>query len=1153
MPRRLALQRLCAETLAVSVLAFTAVLLTPIAGQAANGTTAFSLGGTSPVNWASHITTGPDGALWFTEPSANEIGRMSTGGALSVYPLPTAGSLPTGIAAGSDGALWFTEPGVSEIGRITTSGAITQFGDPSLSQPYGMGAGPDGNLWFTEEYKNYVGQVTPGGTVTEFALPAFPSGRGSITAGSDGAMWLPARIDAFAGTYALERVAMDGSATQFQIPAGGDPQEVATGPDGALWFTQYTINEIGRMTTTGSFTEYPTSMPQGLWGIAAGPDGALWFDDSGGGYVGRITTGGAMTTMYVGQSPSDVTAGPDGAMWFAEFETNQILRLQVSGPAPPVVFGDIHLDTDNLPSSGTDSVSGSANVSALRAWQLQTFNSAVANSCSDGHTGLCAAQVTVSSPSGGYDLASSAFGFSYQNPQNSPSQGCPPPSTHTETCPSPGVTIGNGSTMQVSSSANPQNGVPVNETLGYDSARSVGATSGSDAPATVTVTLNDPRYAVSGDDNQIFVGTFADDVDAAASFGVTANGSAVPPCPQPPGTTCVQQLGVQPQQPPPGFAGPCNSIFLFLDHAAGGTQYALNFSENETTTSCVTGKPGVRITATPQPAPTNQPCDSGSNCSVTVADPDPSFGNVTFSAGSGQLSSVQTFTASQYVVQYMASGNGGGGGGGNPPPAPTGFTDTRSDTINLTGVNSYSGSTPSSGFRAWDLSGFNGTVNTPCGDGTTGLCNSQVTVNTAASGVNLQASNGGTAEFQFSYSNGNNSGGSGNTPCPAQSATSETCPSPGVTISSAFPNNQLGVFTSPNPGNGVPITTTLGYNSTRSLGATQSNGDAPASLSITLNDPRYQVGGNDNQVFISSFSDDVDAGAPFGVTANGAPLPPCPQPPGMACVRNLFVQPGGPPPGFTGPCTSIFLLIDQAQNGVQYSLNFSENETGTACPSGPPSARLTAEPVAPSGNQPCDSRTDCSVSLTDALQGNVTFSVGSGQVHSLQTSRQVQEVLQYLPSPPVPPCPSGVKANFRWHYSANGSSGSWSGTKTAVCPGSLTMGPQAMEGNLIVSPGASLKAGYDFTVPGNNASLSLTVSSPTVVFAVRCVSGAAPSAATFAVSMPQNSYSVTNSQWYPSGDQASSLVYQGSTVVPDLCHGGQLSLSKGGTFTASVG
>ena len=151
------------------------------------------------------------------------------------------------------------------------------------------------------------------------------------------------------------------------------------------------------------------------------------------------------------------------------------------------------------------------------------------------------------------------------------------------------------------------------------------------------------------------------------------------------------------------------------------------------------------------------------------------------------------------------------------------------------------------------------------------------------------------------------------------------------------------------------------------------------------------------------------------------------------------------------------------------------------------------------------------------------------------------------------PCAPGTKANFRWHYSANGSSGSWSGTKSAVCPSSLTMGPQAMEGNLKVWPGTTLAAGYDFTVPGNNASLSLTVVNPQVVFAVGCVSGAIPSQPTLTVPLPSQNYSFSGSQWYPSGDQQSPLVYPGSVTVPNLCGGGQVRFDRGGTFTASIG
>jgi Right handed beta helix region len=157
------------------------------------------------------------------------------------------------------------------------------------------------------------------------------------------------------------------------------------------------------------------------------------------------------------------------------------------------------------------------------------------------------------------------------------------------------------------------------------------------------------------------------------------------------------------------------------------------------------------------------------------------------------------------------------------------------------------------------------------------------------------------------------------------------------------------------------------------------------------------------------------------------------------------------------------------------------------------------------------------------------------------------------PPPPPPPCPKGTKANFRWHYSANGSAGGWSGTKTAVCPSALTMGPQAMEGDLKVAPGATLKVGYDFTIPGNNKTIPLNVSSPKVVFTLRCVSGAPASPSTFTVTMPNASFTVTNSNWYPSGDQDSALVYQGSGTVPDACSGGKVRLDKGGTFSASVG
>jgi hypothetical protein len=95
--------------------------------------------------------------------------------------------------------------------------------------------------------------------------------------------------------------------------------------------------------------------------------------------------------------------------------------------------------------------------------------------------------------------------------------------------------------------------------------------------------------------------------------------------------------------------------------------------------------------------------------------------------------------------------------------------------------------------------------------------------------------------------------------------------------------------------------------------------------------------------------------------------------------------------------------------------------------------------------------------------------------------------------------------------------------------------------------------GYDLSIPGNKAAYTAVVNNPNVVFGVDCASGAKPSASTFTVAMPEQTYPVTDDQWVPSGERNSPLVYQGSTSVPDLCGGGQLRLEKGGTFSATVG
>lgn len=119
-----------------------------------------------------NIAVGPDGNLWFTDEGLNKIGRITTGGVIDTFPIPTADSGPAGIAAGGDGSLYFVESNAGRVARVTTDGEVTELGIPDVdSFPNYITLGPDGAMWFTEEDANRLGRIAPDGRITKFELP----------------------------------------------------------------------------------------------------------------------------------------------------------------------------------------------------------------------------------------------------------------------------------------------------------------------------------------------------------------------------------------------------------------------------------------------------------------------------------------------------------------------------------------------------------------------------------------------------------------------------------------------------------------------------------------------------------------------------------------------------------------------------------------------------------------------------------------------------------------------------------------------------------------------------------------------------------------------------------------------------------------------
>jgi streptogramin lyase len=126
--------------------------------------------------------------------------------------------------------------------------------------------------------------------------------------------------------------------TPLSFHASGAPLDLATGPDGAVWFTELETDKIGRITSDGAMMEYPLR-GQGDAGhsIVLGSDHNLWvtmgvtragFATNTPAAIGRITLAGALTTIplppsscpdgndYYDETPDQIAQSADGSLWF---------------------------------------------------------------------------------------------------------------------------------------------------------------------------------------------------------------------------------------------------------------------------------------------------------------------------------------------------------------------------------------------------------------------------------------------------------------------------------------------------------------------------------------------------------------------------------------------------------------------------------------------------------------------------------------------------------------------------------------------------------------------------------------------------------------------------------------------------------------------
>ncbi len=114
------------------------------------------------------MTLGADGNVWFTEPAASKIARITPDGAITEFSIPLIG-VPLGIATGSDKNLWVTMVKAHLIYRVTPTGTFTAFPTSDKTIATFITGGPDGMLWFTEP-NGKIGKLSTAGVITEYVF-----------------------------------------------------------------------------------------------------------------------------------------------------------------------------------------------------------------------------------------------------------------------------------------------------------------------------------------------------------------------------------------------------------------------------------------------------------------------------------------------------------------------------------------------------------------------------------------------------------------------------------------------------------------------------------------------------------------------------------------------------------------------------------------------------------------------------------------------------------------------------------------------------------------------------------------------------------------------------------------------------------------------
>jgi virginiamycin B lyase len=170
-----------------------------------------------------------------------------------------------------------------------------------------------------------------------------------VATGRDGAVWFT--ID-FADAIGVLR-----NRRMERIPKGAEnlePLGLAVDDEGNVWYTDAPSRAISRMSPTGTIASFVVPIPIAKLGrLALGPDGSVWFTDMTRLAIDRLKNGQftAYLAKSIGATPFGVSVGADGTVWGTLQGANKLARIPAGGdlteidvPSRNSGLGDVVVD-----------------------------------------------------------------------------------------------------------------------------------------------------------------------------------------------------------------------------------------------------------------------------------------------------------------------------------------------------------------------------------------------------------------------------------------------------------------------------------------------------------------------------------------------------------------------------------------------------------------------------------------------------------------------------------------------------------------------------------------------------------------------------------------------------------------------------------------